>query len=227
MSGQDAADRALAARIDLRLALRLVVLTDRRLAEPRSVEEIVERSLAAGARAIQLRDKDAGAGALLSVALRMRDLTRRFGALLFINDRLDVALAARADGVHVGPDDIPVAAIRAKVPADFLIGYSCDVVAEARRAVADGANYIGCGAVYGTSTKSGTGEAIGLERLDEVAAAVDVPVVAIGGITTERAHEVAATRAAGVAVVGAVMAASDPADAVRRLLGPFDARAKL
>ena len=133
--------------------------------------------------------------------------------------------AARADGVHVGPDDIPGAALRAKVPADFLIGYSCDLVAEARRAVANGASYIGCGAVYGTSTKSGTGDAIGLERLDEVAAAVDVPVVAIGGITTERAVEVAGTRAAGVAVVGAVMAASDPADAVRRLLGPFERRA--
>ena len=214
-----------ARRIDLRLALRLVVLTDPTLAAPRSVAEVVERALEAGARTIQLRDKGAGAGALLPIAIGLRELTRRFGALLFVNDRLDVALAAGADGVHVGPDDLPVAAIRSKVPRDFLIGYSCDVIEEARRAVADGASYIGCGAVYGTTTKAGVGEAIGLERLDRVAATVDVPVVAIGGITPERAVEIAATRAAGVAVVGAVMAAPDPADAVRRLLAPFERRA--
>ena len=209
---------------ELLLALRLIVLTDRGLAAPRTIEEVVELALLGGAPAIQLRDKATSAGKLLEVGQRLRELTRRHGALLFVNDRLDVALAAGADGVHVGPEDLPVAALRARVPAEFLIGYSCDDIAQARRAVAAGADYIGCGAVYGTTTKAGAGTAIGLECLNAIAAAVDVPVVAIGGITPERAGEVAATRAAGIAVAGGVMAAADPAEAVRRLMEPFRSR---
>jgi thiamine-phosphate pyrophosphorylase len=213
-------------RAELHRRLRLIVITDRRLALPRTIEDVVEPALAAGAPAIQLRDKNASAGGLLVAARGLRELTNRFGALLFVNDRVDVALAAGADGVHLGPDDLPVAAVRKKVPAGFLIGYSCDQVDEARRAVADGADYIGCGAVFGTTTKDGTGEAIGLAQLDRVAGAVDVPVVAIGGVTPERAVEVAATRAAGTAVIGAVMAATDPGEAVRRLLAGFAARSR-
>lgn len=212
---------------DLGAALRLVVITDRDLAAPRTIEDVVDRALAAGARAIQLRDKDAGAAALLPLALRLREATRRAGALLFLNDRFDVALAAGADGVHLGPDDLPVTAVRRVAPPGFLIGHSCDTVPEARAAAAAGADYIGCGAVWATTTKGGVGEAIGLGRLDEVARAVAVPVVGIGGITPERASEVALTAAAGVAVIGAVMAAADPADAVRRLLRPFQARSAL
>jgi len=205
-------------------ALRLIVLTDRGLAAPRTIEEVVEQALLSGAQAIQLRDKGATASELLEVGQKLRQLTRLHGALLFVNDRLDVALAAGADGVHVGPEDIPVAALRASVPDGFLIGYSCDDVAQAHRAVADGADYIGCGAVYGTTTKHGAGAAIGLECLDAMAGAVDVPVVAIGGITPERAGEVAATRAAGIAVAGSIMAAADPAEAVRRMMEPFQSR---
>jgi thiamine-phosphate pyrophosphorylase len=189
------------------------------------VVDVVEAALDAGAPAIQLRDKDADATTLWQSARTLRALTRRHGALLFVNDRVDVALAADADGVHLGPDDLPVAAVRPKVPNGFLVGFSTDDPDAARRAVADGADYIGCGTVYGTSTKADAGEAIGLERLELVARSVAVPVVAIGGITPERAIEVARTQAAGVAVVGAVMGAPDPGAAVRRLLAPFAARA--
>ena len=210
--------------LELLLSLRLIVLTDRGLAAPSTIDEVVEKALLAGAPAIQLRDKAASAGELLEVGQRLRKLTRRLGALLFVNDRLDVALAAGADGVHVGPEDLPVAALRARVPAGFLIGYSSDDIAQAQRAVAAGADYIGCGAVYGTTTKTGVGAAIGLERLNAMATEIDAPVVGIGGITPERAGEVAATRAAGVAVAGGVMAASDPAEAVRRLMEPFQSR---
>jgi len=212
---------------ELLLALRLIVLTDRDLAAPRTVEDVVEKALLGGAPAIQLRDKGVSAGELLAVGQRLRELTRRHEALLFVNDRLDVALAAGADGVHVGPGDLPVAALRARVPAGFLIGYSCDDVAQAHSAVAAGADYIGCGAVYGTTTKTEAGAAIGLERLNALAATVDVPVVAIGGITPERAAEVATTGAAGIAVAGGVMAAADPAEAVRRLMEPFQSRRRL
>jgi thiamine-phosphate pyrophosphorylase len=202
-------------------AIRLIVITDRRLAGPRPVKEIVAAVLDAGARAVQLRDKDASAATQLTMALELRDMTRRAGALLFVNDRADVALASGADGVHLGPDDLPVAAVRRAAPVDLLIGYSADDPEEARKAEADGADYIGCGAVWGTGTKDVGGEAIGLKRLAQVAAAVTIPVVAIGGVTPARAAEVPATRASGTAVVGAVMAAGDPAAAVRALLEPW------
>lgn len=212
-------------RPELLPALRLIVITDRGLAAPRAMEAVVEKALLGGAPAIQLREKETSSGELFEVGQRLRELTGRYGALLFVNDRLDVALAAGADGVHVGPEDISVAALRERVPAGFIIGYSCDDVAEARRAVAAGADYIGCGAVYGTTTKTGAGVAIGLERLNAMATAVAVPVVAIGGITPERAGEVATTRAAGIAVAGAVMTAADPAEAVGRLMESFQYRA--
>lgn len=201
------------------LDLRLIVITDRRIAAPRAVDDVVLAALEAGAPAIQLRDKHATARELYEQALRLRALTARFGALLFVNDRLDVALAAGADGVHLGPDDIPIAAARRAVPRPFLIGFSADDPAEAVRAVAAGADYIGCGAVFGTSSKADVAsERIGPEGVASVARAVDVPVVAIGGITTENIHRLADTGAAGVAVIGAIMAAPDPAHATRLLL---------
>ena len=146
---------------------------------------------------------------------------RASGALFFVNDRTDVALALGADGVHVGPDDLPVARLRAVGPADFLIGTSTDDPAEAAALVEDGADYLGCGTVYPTTSKADAGEVIGLDGLDRVARAVDVPVVAIGGITPDRARAVAGTEAAGVAVISAVMGAPDVEEAVRQLLRPW------
>lgn len=207
--------------MELARALRLLVLTDAALAAPRSVLEVVEAALEGGARAVQLRNKGDSARELLAVGSELRALTRAAGALLFVNDRLDVALALGADGVHLGPHDLPVAAVRGHAPRDFLIGRSADDPEVARRAVADGADYIGCGTVYATSTKEDAGEVIGLEGLRRVVDAVEVPVVGIGGITAQRAREVADTGAAGVAVVGAVMGAEDPKGATRALLAAF------
>lgn len=200
------------------------MVTDRALAAPREVLDVIEAALAAGAPAVQLRDKTADAATLFEAARALRELTHRWSALLFVNDRVDVALAVQADGAHLGPDDLPVAAVRARVPSGFLLGYSTDDPAEARRAADAGADYIGCGAVYATGTKTDAGAPIGLMRLDEVARSVSIPVVAIGGITPERASEVARTRAAGIAVVGAVMSYADPGAVVRSLLAPFAAR---
>lgn len=204
--------------------LRLIVITDATMASPRSLAEVVGAALTAGARTIQLRDKGASSSELLAQVRHLLNLTRPAGALLFVNDRVDVALAAGADGVHLGPEDLPVDAVRALVPSSFLIGYSADRPGVAREAAAAGADYIGCGAVFGTTTKDVGDEAIGVERLDRVARAVDVPVVGIGGVTLENVEEVAATAASGVAVVGAVMAAPDPAGAVEALLRPFRRR---
>ncbi len=182
---------------------------------------MLDAALRGGAPAVQIRAKDAAAGELYALATRVGPAVRAAGALLLVNDRLDVALACGADGVHLGPDDLPVADARRTAPAGFLIGYSTDAPEQARRAVDEGADYIGCGSVYATPSKPDTGAPIGLERLRHVVEAVDVPVLGIGGVAPENATEVAATGATGCAVIGSVMAAPDPEAAVRALLASF------
>jgi thiamine-phosphate pyrophosphorylase len=206
---------------ELASRLRLIVITDRDASAPRSVVETVELALEAGAPAIQLRDKTASARELYEAGRELLPLVRAAGALFLVNDRTDVALALGADGVHVGPDDLPVGSLRAAVPRDFLIGTSSDDPAEAQALVADGASYIGCGTVYPTTTKPDAGEVLGLEGLDRVARAITPPVIGIGGITPQRAASVAGTAAAGVAVVAAVMGAKDVGQAVSELLKPW------
>jgi thiamine-phosphate diphosphorylase len=202
--------------------LRLIVITDRDLAAPRAVRDIVAAALVAGAPAIQLRDKAGTARELFEQARALGEIVRPHGALLFVNDRLDVALAARADGVHLGPDDLPIAAARRAAPASFLIGFSTDDPEQARRAERDGASYIGCGAVFGTTTKAEAAhERIGEERLAAVVAAVGIPVIGIGGIDTANVARVAAAGARGAAVVSALMRAADPSTVTRQLLAPF------
>ena len=204
------------------LDLRLIVITDRRLAAPRELRDIAAAALAAGAPVLQVRDKDADARELLQLCDTLVPLARLHAARILVNDRLDVALAAGSDGVHLGPDDLPVDAARRVVPPGFLIGWSTDDPDDARTAERAGADYIGCGAVFGTTTKAeAADERIGVDRLDEVARAVSIPVVGIGGITPDNIAAVAATHAAGAAVVSAVMAAPEPGDAVRRLLAAF------
>ena len=202
------------------------------LARPRALSDVVREALAAGAPTIQLRLKSASARELLQAALTLMPIVRSAGALFIVNDRLDVALAAGADGVHLGPDDLPVMDARAVADARaadtgsatadaFIVGYSTDTTDEAARAEAEGADYLGVGAVYATANKSDAGDVIGLEGLRRVVKAVSIPVVAIGGITPERAPAVAETGACGSAAIGAVMSAAEPAEAVRALLLPF------
>lgn len=198
--------------------LRLVVITDSALAAPRQVADVVRAALRAGAPAVQLRDKVLPPRDLLPLGHRLRADTRDAGALLFVNDRLDLALAVQADGVHLGPNDLTVAAARRIAPPGFLIGHSADYPGAAREAVAAGADYIGCGTVFPTATKAGAGVAIGVRRLAEVVRCTDAPVVAIGGITEARAPRVFAAGAAGCAVVSAVMTDADPQRAVRGFL---------
>ena len=201
--------------------LRLIVITDSALAAPRTVIDVVRSALRAGTPAIQLRDKQATARELLEQATILRALTRQHGALLFINDRLDVALAAQADGVHLGPRDIPLAAARSVAPLPFLIGVSTDDPEAAAVAQQQGASYIGCGAVFGTRSKDVGGEVIGTAQLQRVVEAARIPVVGIGGIDESNVDAVAASGAAGAAVIGAVMKAVDIERTVRTLLKAF------
>ena len=197
------------------------------LARPRALSGVVREALAGGAPTIQLRLKSASARELLEAAQTLMPIVRSAGALFIVNDRLDVALAAGADGVHLGPDDLPVkdvrrvADARSGVADTFIVGYSTDTTDEAARAEAEGADYLGVGAVYATANKSDAGDVIGLKGLRRVVKAVSIPVVAIGGITPERAPAVAQTGACGSATIGAVMSATEPAEAVRELLLPF------
>lgn len=198
--------------------LRLMVVTDPAPRSGRSLREVVEACLRAGAGAIQLRDKIATDEALYRQASELGDLAHEHGAILIVNDRFDIALAAGADGVHLGPTDLPIETVRLHVPDDFLIGFSADQPVAGVLAANAGADYLGVGAVYGTTSKAGLAEeAIGPERVGQVLHSAGLPGVGIGGITPENAGAVFAT-GAGVAVLGAVMHAADPGETVRALL---------
>jgi thiamine-phosphate pyrophosphorylase len=199
--------------------LRLIVVTDPDCGAGRTVVDVVRAVLRGGAPVIQLRMKDASAREMTELARALLIETRAAGALLFINDRVDVALAVGADGAHVGQDDLPVAAARRIAPPGFLLGVSAETPELARAAEVDGADYVGAGPVYLTGSKADAGDAVGVSRIAEVAAAVRIPVIGIGGITIENAPAVLHAGAAGVAVISAVMRAADPEAAVRALLG--------
>lgn len=200
--------------------LRLIVVTDPDCGAGRTLVDVVRAALRGGAPAIQLRMKDGPAREMAHLAEALLAETRRAGALLFVNDRVDVALAAGADGAHVGQEDLPVAAARRIVPPGFLLGVSAETAELARRAEADGADYVGVGPVYATGSKADAGDAVGVGRMAEVAAAVRIPAVGIGGITIENARPLLEAGAAGIAVISAVMRADDPEAAARALLLP-------
>jgi thiamine-phosphate pyrophosphorylase len=205
------------ARLAERLAL--IVVTDAACGEGRELVEVVRAALAGGAPAVQLRAKHEPTRAMVELALRLAEETRRAGALLFVNDRLDVALAAGADGVHLGDDDLPLPAARRLAPPEFLIGRSVATPREAAQAVREGADYLGVGPVFATLSKADAGDAIGAEGVRAVCSvAGGVPVVGIGGIDAGNAGVVAGAGAAGVAVIRAVMLAADPRAAAAELL---------
>ena len=187
---------------------------------------IARAALRGGARTIQLRDKTTSARPLLQIARELRVLTREFDALLLINDRLDLALLCEADGVHLGPDDWPVEAVRAVAPRDFLIGASCGTPAEARDAQRAGADTIGIGAVYATQTKTDAGNAIGLDGLRAVRNATTLPAAAIGGIGQDNIGAVAACGVEMICVISAIAKAGDETQmeaATRELYRKFNA----
>jgi thiamine-phosphate pyrophosphorylase len=203
---------------DLRDRLRLIVVTDPDCGAGRTVVDVVRAALRGGAPAIQMRMKDGSAREMTELARALLAETRTAGALLFINDRVDVAIAVGADGAHVGQDDLPVHAARAITPPGFLLGVSAETAELARVAEADGADYVGVGPVYVTGSKADAGDAVGVERIAELAAAVRIPVIGIGGITSANAPPVLHAGASGVAVISAVMRADDPEAATRTLL---------
>ncbi|ABU60153.1 thiamine phosphate synthase [Roseiflexus castenholzii] len=193
------------------------VITDRRAAGERSLIDIVHAALRGGANAIQLRDKDVPARAMIALGEALLPLTRAAGVPLIVNDRVDVALALDADGVHVGQDDIPADMVRRIIGPARILGVSVATVEQAQQAARDGATYVSVGDLFGTPSKPDAGPPIGLTPLTEIARAVDLPVLGIGGITVANAASVVRAGAVGVAVISAVIGAPDPEAATRAL----------
>ncbi|MEW8978773.1 MAG: hydroxyethylthiazole kinase [Symbiobacterium sp.] len=180
--------------------------------------EVVEAVLQAGCRMIQFREKHLPLAAQVEAARWVREACRRYGALFLVNDRVDLALAVGADGVHLGQDDMPVAAARRILGPEAIIGATCETAGEARAAEAAGADYIGAGPVYATPSKADAGAPYGPDVVRRVSEATCLPVVGIGGIGIGGAAPVIAAGAAGVAVISAVAGAADPGAAARAIL---------
>lgn len=183
-----------------------------------SVLDIAMAAFAGGAGVVQYRQKNTSSRELFLWAQQLVVLARELGKTLIINDRIDIALAVKADGVHLGPDDMPVSAARRILGPTAIIGVSTGTVDEAIEAEAEGASYLGVGCVFGTASKDDAGEPIGLQRICEIRSAVSLPIVAIGGITADRIHEVMTAGADGVAVISAVTRAKNMKIACRDLL---------
>jgi thiamine-phosphate pyrophosphorylase len=195
----------------------LLLVTDRKQAT-RPLLDVVEECLEAGLRAVQLREKDLPVRGLLALATPLRETTRRHAARLFINDRVDVALAVGADGAQRTHDSLPVSVMRAIGGPGFTVGASVHSVGEARAAAVEGADFIIFGPVFDTPSKRSFGPPQGLEALRQVTAAVATPVLAIGGITAARVRDVLAAGAAGVGVISGILAAARPREATRSFL---------
>lgn len=180
------------------------------LTKGRNLVEVVAAALEGGVTAVQLREKETPDRRVYELAQQLLPLCRQHGALFLLNDRVDLCLATGADGVHLGQEDLPAAVARRLLGADKLIGVSVETPEEARSAVAAGANYLGTGPVYATSTKGDAGEPYGPGLLTRMTAAVDVPVVAIGGLNAGNSAPVLAAGAHGLAISSAIMSADDP-----------------
>lgn len=194
----------------------LYLVTDRRLMSCETIEQSVERAIAGGASVVQLREKDCSSREFYELALRVKRITEPNNVPLIINDRIDICLAADADGVHLGQSDIPCREARKILGAGKLIGVSAALPEEARQAQADGADYLGIGAVFPTSTKDDA-RAVSLETLREIRAAVTIPFVVIGGVNAESITRLYGMGIDGAAVVSAVVAQKDITAAAREM----------
>lgn len=196
----------------------LYVIIDPEVARGRDEAEIAQESITGGATMIQLRDKTREKGLQIPVAQAIAGVCRESGAIFIVNDHADIALAVRADGVHVGQNDLPVAVVRSLLGPDGIVGCSTNNANEAKQAVADGADYVSVGRLFATGSKADTRPAT-LDTLRAVKAAVDVPVCAIGGINESNIDDVIGAGADIVSVISAVVAAPDVREAARALAG--------
>ena len=181
----------------------------------------IEEAIKGGVSVVQIREKTADTLDFYNLALKVKKITEKHDVPLIINDRVDVALAVDAEGVHVGQSDMPCDVTRALVGSDKIVGVSAATIEEARKAESDGADYIGAGAVFPTATKDDAPK-ITKKDLKEIVESISIPVVAIGGITLNNAHELNDTGIAGLSVVSAIMSSENPKKSSEELLKIFN-----
>lgn len=188
--------------------LLLYAITDRRNLDKKMFFEKIEEALQGGVTILQLREKELDEDSFINEAIEVKNICRKHGVPLIINDNVNVALKSGADGVHVGIEDMPIDEIRRTVPDSFIIGATCKTVEQAQSAERLGADYMGVGAVFPSPTKKNAVR-ITREQLKEICASVSIPAVAIGGITLENVDELKGGGMSGIAVVSAVFSADD------------------
>jgi thiamine-phosphate pyrophosphorylase len=181
----------------------------------------IEEAIKGGTTVVQIREKTAETLDFYNLALKVKEITTKYNVPLIINDRVDVALAIDADGVHVGQSDMPCDVTRRLIGEDKILGVSAATIDEAQKAQKDGADYIGTGAVFPTQTKDDAPK-ITKDDLKEIVKSIDIPVVAIGGISLENAHELKDTGIAGLSVVSAIMSSDNPKKSSEELLEIFN-----
>lgn len=197
--------------------MRLYAVTDRAWTGKQTLMEQVESALQNGVTCVQLREKELDDASFLAEAKEMCALCKRYGVPFIVNDNVEIAVQCGADGVHVGQEDMIAADVRRRVGADMMIGVSAHTVEEAQEAVRNGADYLGVGAVFSTSTKTDV-TTMPYATLQSICKAVDVPIVAIGGISAQNIGLLAGSGVDGVAVVSAIFAAEDPGKAAAEML---------
>ncbi len=198
----------------------LYLVTDRKLMSSATIEESVAQAILGGCTLVQLREKDCSSMEFYEIALKVREVTVRLGVPLIVNDRVDIALAVDADGVHVGQTDLPADAVRRIIGPDKVVGVSVGNLLEALAAVEAGADYLGVGALYATGTKTDAG-ITSLDELQRIRGATQLPIVAIGGINKETIPHFQGIGIDGLAVVSAIVAKPDVAGAAQELKALF------
>jgi thiamine-phosphate pyrophosphorylase len=201
----------------MKFDLGLYLVTDRTLSLGRSIEEIVEASVQGGVTMVQLREKDCTTREFYQLAVRLKDILRPYDVPLIINDRLDIALACDAEGLHIGQSDMPYSIARKLLGKDRIIGLSVESMEDAVEANNLDVDYIGISPVFGTPTKTNTATPFGLNGVREVMAISKHPSVAIGGINLTNTAEIMKAGANGIAVVSAIMSAANPKQAAQEL----------
>ena len=200
--------------------LSLYLVTDNSEDEKKFLKTI-EEAINGGVSVVQIREKTADTLEFYNLALKVKEITTKYNVPLIINDRVDVALAIDADGVHVGQSDMPCDVTRKLIGENKILGVSAATIDEAKKAEKDGADYIGTGAVFPTSTKDDAPN-ITKKDLKDIVDSINIPVVAIGGITIENANELKNTGISGLSVVSAIMSADNPKKASEKLLNIFN-----
>ena len=195
----------------------LYLVTDRKLMSTNTLEEAVTQALEGGCTVVQLREKNCSSREFFETAIKIKEICHSFNVPIIINDRVDIALAADCDGVHVGQKDLPANFVRKIIGENKIVGVSASTLEKAIEAEKNGADYIGCGAVFSTSTKTDT-NSVTIQQIKEIKKNINIPVVAIGGIKQENIHLLNNTGIDGVAVVSAVIAQKDIKSAAKEML---------